>query len=587
MKGKNTEELEKIRHSFAHLLAAAVLELFPDAMPTIGPATENGFFYDFRFKTPPTEADLKKIEKRMRALLPSWKSFVGKEVTEEEARDYFKNNPFKLELIDGIVEAGEKITFYTSGEFTDLCRGGHVEKISDLKADAFELTTISGAYWRADIEKESLVRISGIAFDSKEALSQYKLMLEEAKKRDHRKLAKELDLLVFSDLVGPGMPLFTPKGNIVRTKIIEFSRELNTKIGFGEVHTPNMNKAELFKISGHYQKYEEDMLRVTSHYTDEEYYLKPMNCPQHTQIYASKKRSFRDLPMRFSDFANLYRDEKPGELSGLTRLRVFAQDDGHIFCREDQIEEEFKSVLGVVREALEVYSLEYYIRLSLRDPQNKQKYLGDDAVWEHAELILRELLKKNDTEFVEAEGEAAFYGPKMDIMAKDAIGREWQISTIQLDFSMPERFDLTYTDTTGEERRPVMIHRAIIGSPDRFMGLLIEHFAGKFPLWLSPVQIALIPISEAQRGFVLELAATLREANVRVEILHANDSLGKRIRLAKLDRIPYIAVIGDKEVESKTVTLESRDTESKSETTLTSLVEKLQEEVSSRSLHTS
>jgi threonyl-tRNA synthetase len=420
------------------------------------------------------------------------------------------------------------------------------------------LDRIAGAYWRGDEKNPMLTRIYGLAFDTKGELDTYLARREEAKKRDHRKIAKEQDLLVFSDLVGAGMPLFTPKGNIIRSEIEQFSRELNDELGFSEVHTPNINKAELFKISGHYEKYKEDMLSARSQYVEDEMFLKPMNCPQHTQIYASRPRSYRDLPIRYSDFAVLYRDERPGELSGLTRLRAFAQDDGHIFCREDQIEEELSNVLAAIEKALKTYGVSYWMRLSLRDPQKKEKYLGSDEVWEKSEPIMRDLLKKKNITFKEAPGDAAFYGPKIDVVAVDAIGRDWQISTIQLDFNQPARFELTYVDADGKEKTPVMIHRALIGGPDRFMGVIIEHYAGVFPLWLSPVQVKVLPVSEKHLDYGKKVLAELKAAGIRAEIDDANESLGKKIRNAKQEKIPYLFVVGDKETEAGTVSVEGR-----------------------------
>jgi len=543
----NQEQLEHKRHSLAHLLAAAVLKLWPDTKRTIGPAIENGFYYDFEFSSPITEAHLPKIEKEMKRILQTWKTFERQEVSATEAKKIFSDNEYKLELIEEFSKEGQTLTLYTSGDFTDLCRGGHTENMREIKPDSFCLDKIAGAYWRGDEKNKMLTRIYGLAFETKEELENYITMMAEAKKRDHRKLGKELDLFVFSDLVGPGMPMFTPKGFVIRQEIVNFSNELQKSIGFLEVHTPQVNKAELFKISGHYDKYKDDMLMVKSHYSDEEYFLKPMNCPQHTQLFASQKRSYRDLPIRYSDFANLFRDERPGELSGLTRLRCFAQDDGHSFCREDQIEEEFNNILGIVKKALETYSLDYYIRLSLWDEKQKEKYLGDKSTWEKSQALLENLLEKNKTKYIKAEGEAAFYGPKMDIMAKDAIGREWQISTIQLDFNMPIRFKLGYIDKDGQEKYPVMIHRAIIGSPDRFLGVLLEHYAGAFPLWLSPVQVKIINVGETHEAHCQKLAERFLSQNIRVELDLANETVGNKIRKASNEKIPYTLVIGDKE----------------------------------------
>ena len=555
------DPLENKRHTLAHLLAAAVLEHYPHARPTLGPAIENGFYYDFDFSQgdAPKEADLSLLERTMREILPTWHEMVGKEISLKDARDRFKDNPFKKEIVEDIAMRGEKITLYTAGGFTDLCRGGHAENPArDIAPDSFTLDRLAGAYWRGDEKNPMLTRIYGLAFNTKEDLEAYKKRREEARERDHRKIAREQGLLVFSDLVGSGMPLFTPKGNIIRSEIIAYSRELNAELGFGEVHTPNINKAALFKISGHYDKYKEDMLTVHSQYSEEEMFLKPMNCPQHTQIYASAPRSYRDLPIRFSDFSLLYRDERPGELSGLTRLRSFAQDDGHIFCREDQIEEELSAVLSAIQKALTTYRIDYWIRLSLRDPARPEKYIGEDATWEKAEHIMHTLLTEKNIPYKKGLGEAAFYGPKMDIMAVDALEREWQISTVQLDLNMPNRFNLEYTAEDGSKKTPVMIHRALIGSPDRFMGILIEHYGGAFPVWLAPVQARVVPVSQKHAGYTEKIREDMARAGVRVEIDIADESLGKKIRRAKMEKIPYLLVVGDKEAETGTLSVESR-----------------------------
>ncbi|MBU1292690.1 threonine--tRNA ligase [Patescibacteria group bacterium] len=577
--------LEEKRHTLAHVLAAAVLERYPHARPTIGPAIDNGFYYDFDFSEGPApkEADLEILQASMEEMLPSWGSMTGNEISPEDARARFAENPFKLELIEGIVSAKDPITLYTAGGFTDLCRGGHAESPAhDIKIGTFVLERIAGAYWRGDEKNPMLTRIYGLAFDTKEALVAYQAQQEEAKKRDHRKLGKELDLFTFSDLVGPGMPLFTPRGATVRNEIVGYSRELNNKLGFGEVHTPNVNKAELFKTSGHYDQYKEDMLSVRSQYVADEMFLKPMNCPQHTQIFASKPRSYRDLPIRYSDFAVLYRDERPGELSGLTRLRAFSQDDGHIFCREDQIEKEVSNVLAAIQEALGTYRISYWMRLSLRDPENKEKYLGEDATWDRAEDVMRDLLTTQNIEFKEALGEAAFYGPKIDIMAVDALGREWQISTIQLDFVQPTRFGLEYTAEDGTKKTPVMIHRALVGSPDRFLGILIEHYAGAFPTWLSPIQARILPVSEKQKEYATTVFQKMQSTGIRVEIDDANESLGKRIRSAKQEKVPYLLVVGDKEIESNTLSVESRDRGPEGAIAVSEFVERVLEEIRTR-----
>ncbi len=575
-----------MRHTLAHILAQAVLEQYPTAKLTLGPAVDNGFYYDIDFgDTKISDNELKTFQTAMRKNLKKWTEFTHKEVSESEALEAFAGNEYKIELIKEIGERGEKITLYTCGGFTDLCRGGHLENpAAEISADSFKLDRIAGAYWRGDEKNKMLTRIYGLAFESGEKLQEYITAQEEARKRDHRKLGRELGLFSFSDLVGPGLPLFSPKGVILRNQIINFSRELNNQCGYQEVHTPNMNRAELFKTSGHYDKYKEDMFQVCSHYTDDEYYLKPMNCPQHTQIFASETRSYRDLPVRFSDFAMLYRDERPGELSGLTRLRAFAQDDGHAFVTEDQIEGEFKSVLGAIKTALSTYGLDYHVRLSLHDPENKQKYLGTAEVWEKSESLLRNLLEEMNITYVLGIGEAAFYGPKMDIIAKDGLGREWQISTIQIDFNLPERFDLKYTDKDGSLKRPIMIHRALVGSPDRFMAILIEHFAGAFPVWLSPVQVAITPVRENHEDTARSIEKQLRDLNIRVSYQDSSENLGKRIRTIKNQKTPYTIIIGDKDIEAGMITVETRGVETGTQVKLEDFIEKITKEIKEKSL---
>lgn len=578
------ERLEHVRHTLAHLMAAAVMELYPDAKRTIGPAIDDGFYFDYEFPgEKPAEKDLARIEARMRELLPSWTAFTRSEKNAEEAKAEYPGNPYKHELIDEFTKDGAKVSFYECGGYSDLCRGGHAENPSkEIAPDSFLLDRIAGAYWRGSEKNAMLTRIYGLAFSTKAELDAYLSQREEAKKRDHRKIAREQGLLVFSDLVGSGMPLFTPKGNIIRSEIVNYSRELNKGLGFGEVHTPNVNKAELFRISGHYDKYKEDMLSVSSQYVEDEMFLKPMNCPQHTQIYASASRSYRDLPIRFADFATLYRDERPGELSGLTRLRAFSQDDGHIFCREDQIEEEIEKVLEAIRTALSTYKIEYWVRLSLRDPAKKEKYLGTDEEWARSEGELERIIKKSGIPYKPVEGEAAFYAPKLDIMAVDALGREWQISTIQVDRNIPARFELEYVDSDGARKTPVMIHRALVGSPDRFMGILIEHYAGAFPLWLSPVQARVLPVSEKHHAYASEVCEALCAAGIRAELDDAGESLGKKIRNAKTELIPYALVVGEAEAAAKTVTAESRDHGKLENLSIADLIARLNKEISDR-----
>lgn len=551
--------MEKVRHSICHLMSMAVQELYPSVGLGVGPAIENGFYQDYDLPEAITPEMLPQLEKRMRELIKADIKFVQHDVDFAPAYDFYQHDPYKTGFIDDLKARGEKqVSFYKSGDWDNLCAGPHVASTKEINPDGFKLTKTAGAYWRGDEKNKMLQRIYGLAFATKDELKAYLKMMEEAEKRDHRKLGKELGLFVFSELVGPGLPLYTFKGTAVRREIVKFTDELQKSIGYQEVQTPNMNKAELFKVSGHYEKYKTDMFRVVSNYTEEEYYLKPMNCPQHTQLYASQMHSYKDLPMRIADFANLYRDEKPGELSGLTRLRCFCQDDGHCFLREDQIKAEFLAVLGIIKQALMVYDMGYSIRLSLWDPEKPEKYLGDPAVWEKSQKLLKEVLDETGLEYYVGVGEAAIYGPKMDLISKDSLGREWQISTIQLDFIMPERFKLTYIDEGGKEKTPVMIHRAIIGSPERFLGILIEHYAGAFPLWLAPVQVKVLPVGEGHIEYCQKLGDELKALDIRVEVDDSNESVGKKIRIAEKEKAPYMLVVGDKEMSGGQLTVRAR-----------------------------
>ena len=566
--------IEQIRHSLAHLLAAIILEKYPGSKLGIGPTIENGFYYDFLLPSPIGQQDLFNLENKIKALIKRNIKFGKEEVTANQARELFQNQPFKLDLISELISgpANQPITVYKTfpishayrqasklqppnSVFTDLCAGPHVQSTKDIDPEAFKLTKIAGAYWRGSEKNQMLTRIYGVAFESKKELEDYLKLQIELEKRDHRKIGKDLGLFVFSDLVGPGLPLYTPRGAFIRKQIQNYSNELRKEIGYQEVHTPNINKAELFKISGHYVKYKDDMLRVVSNYTKEEYFLKPMNCPQHTQIYASQLRSYKDLPLRIADFANLYRDERPGELSGLTRLRAFSQDDGHCFCREDQIKDEFTLVLKAIEKAMKTYKMKCYIRLSLRDENKKEQYLGTDEIWKKSQKILEDLLKEKKIEYIRSEGEAAFYGPKMDLIVKDSLGREWQLSTIQLDFNMPSNFNLEYIGQDGQKHTPIMIHSALVGSPERFMGVLIEHFAGVFPLWLAPTQIHILPISKTHKKYAKEIDENLIEAGFRTELKDEDETVGKKIREGEIQKIPYLLIVGDKDIKSKSVSV--------------------------------
>lgn len=559
--------IEQIRHSLSHLLAAVIMEKYPEAKLGIGPTIENGFYYDFLLPSPIGPQDLFNLENKIKALIKKNIKFEKEEITANQAKELFLNQPFKLELISEFVSGptNQPITIYktfptsnhqaSNSVFTDLCSGPHIQSTKDINPEAFKLTKIAGAYWRGSEKNQMLTRIYGVAFENKKELEDYLKLQIELEKRDHRKIGKDLGLFVFSDLVGPGLPLYTPKGAFIRKQIQNYSNELREEIGYQEVHTPNINKAELFKISGHYEKYKEDMFRVVSNYTKEEYFLKPMNCPQHTQIFASQLRSYKDLPLRIADFCNLHRDERPGELSGLTRLRAFSQDDGHCFCREDQIKNEFTSVLKAIEKAMKTYKMKYYIRLSLRDENKKEKYLGTNEIWKKSQEILEDLLREQKIEYIRAEGDAAFYGPKMDLIVKDSLSREWQLSTIQLDFNMPSNFGLEYIGQDGQKHTPVMIHSALVGSPERFMGMLIEHYAGIFPLWLAPIQIYVLPIAKTHNKYAKEIFGELQKNGFRVELKDENDTIGKKIREGEIQKIPYLLIVGDKEIKSKSVSV--------------------------------
>lgn len=576
------DNLQNVRHSCAHLLAATILKMYPDAKNAIGPAIENGFYQDFDMgDVKITEEDLPKIEKEMRKTLAAWNTFGIKEVSVEQAKKDFSWNAYKLELIEEFAKVGKTITETHQGKFLDLCKGGHI-KNPKKDIGVFKLLSIAGAYWRGDEKNKMLTRIYGTCFATQKELEEYLAMLEEAKKRDHRKLGQEMGLFTFSELVGAGLPLFKPKGATLRNTVYNYSRELNKKALYQETVLPNMNRAELFKVSGHYDKYKDDMFEVHSHYTKDLFYLKPMNCPQHCVLYASESRSYRDLPIRFSDFSVLYRDEKPGELNGLLRFRSFTQDDGHAFIREDQVGEEFDNVWKVVDEALRTYGFKYWIRVSLHDPEHPEKYLGDNSTWKQAESKLRELVKSRKIDSIEAIGEAAIYGPKLDFMAKDSLGREWQISTIQLDLNMPSRFKLEYIDSDGKAKTPMMIHRAIVGS-ERFIALLIEHHGGKFPLWLSPVQVIVLPISDKNLPYAQKVKEKLDEGGIRVEVDTRSETLQAKIRDAAMQKIPYLLVVGAKEEEGKTVAVRNRDGKDEGTLKIDKFLEKIQKVIANRS----
>src|SRR3989344_1376706 len=556
---KNNKNLDNLRHSCAHLLAAAVMKLWPDTKRTIGPAIADGFYFDFEFNKPISDDDLTKIEKEMSEIVKSWNSFGKHELDAKEAKKEYPDNPYKHELIDEFSEDGKKkVGFYKSGDYWDLCAGGHIEN-PNSELNHFKLLSIAGAYWRGDEKNKMLTRIYGTVFPTQEELNNYLTMREEAKKRDHRKLGKELDLFTFSDLVGSGLPLYTPKGALLRRLLNEYLDEMQSKEGYQQVWTPQLAKGELFKKSGHYDKYHEDMFIVKSHYSDEEMFLKPMNCPQHTQIYTSKPRSYRDLPIRYTDFAMLYRDERPGQLNGLARVRAFSQDDCHVFCREDQIDEEIDRMLVMTKKVMATFGFKYKYRLSTRDPNHPEKYLGDLKTWEKVEKWAEIIMKRHNIDYFPGPGEATFYAPKMDLIATDAIGRQWQLSTVQIDFVQPSRFELKYIDKDGKEKTPVMIHRAILGSTKRLLMILLEHYSGAFPFWLSPVQVKIIPIAERHNNYAKEIAKKLIGSSIRTEVNEKSESMQKKIREAQTEKVYSMMIIGDKEMNSGDVSIRLRD----------------------------
>ena len=579
------KQLQHNRHTLAHLLAQAVLSLYPNAKLTLGPAIDNGFYYDVDLENEKIgDSTLKELQTFMRKNLSKWTEFTHREVSKEEAEKIFAGNEYKLELIREIADRGEKITLYTCGGFEDLCRGGHAENpAKEISADSFKLDRVAGAYWRGDEKNKMLTRIYGLAFATKEELDAYIRQQEEAKKRDHKKLGIELDLFTFSELVGPGLPLWTPKGTLVRNLLDGFVWQLREAKGYDRVEIPHITKKDLYEKSGHWDKYKDDLFRITTR-EGHEFAMKPMNCPHHTQIYARRAWSYRELPQRYANTTTCYRDEQSGELSGLSRVRAFAQDDAHVFCRMSDAKEEFLKVWDIVENFYKVFGFDLKVRISKHDPEHPEKYLGDKDRWAFAEDMLTKIAQEKDVETFDGIGEAAFYGPKLDFMAHDAIGREWQVATIQLDMNQPERFDLTCTNEKGEKERIVMIHAAIMGSIERFLSILIEHVAGAFPVWLSPVQVAIVPVSENQKGYADTIYTTLKEKGVRVHMSDDNDSLGKRINSAKAKKIPYVIVIGDKEKEAGVITVETR-TEKLEGIILEDFVSKIEKEIKEKTLN--
>jgi threonyl-tRNA synthetase len=564
MSDQHNHNLEFRRHTLAHMLAKAVIDTYPHAKLTLGPAIDTGFYYDIDFSGGPTLGDdgLKDIEKAMKKLLNTWTTWTHREVTVAEAREFFAGNPYKLELIEEIAARGEAITLYTCGtgksEFTDLCRGGHTENPhEEIAADCFKLDKVAGAYWRGDEKNPMLSRIYGLAFETKADLDSYLHQIEEAKKRDHRKLGKEHDLFTFSELVGAGLPLWTPKGTLLRHQLDTYIWQLRDKHGYQRVTIPHITKKDLYVTSGHWEKFADELFRITTR-EGKEYALKPMNCPHHTQIFDRHPHSYRDMPQRYAETTMVYRDEQSGELGGLTRVLSITQDDSHVFCRHSQVKDEFFKIWDIIDTFYGTFGFNLRVRLSFHEPSEMEKYLGTKEVWDNAENALREIAKARNADYFEAPGEAAMYGPKLDFMAKDSLGREHQVATIQLDMNLPERFDLSCINEKGEKERIVMIHCAIMGSIERFSAVLIEHLGGNFPLWLAPEQVHIIPVADVHQEYADQVYHALKAVGIRVHLDSSNDGMGKKIRAAKQAKIPYFIVIGDKEVAAKNVTIEDR-----------------------------
>lgn len=552
-------ELEHLRHSAAHLLAAAVLELHPDAQLTIGPATNEGFYYDFAFVEPFSETELVVVEEKMHELVKGWQRFEKIEVSAQEARAKFTGNQYKLELIDEIVGKGEPVTLYKSGEFVDLCRGGHVDAPAETLTH-FKLLTVAGAYWRGSEKNDMLTRIYGTAFFSQAELDEFLQQREEAKLRDHRKLGAELELYFVDEMVGKGLIMWLPKGTILRDEIEKLAKEKEEAAGYVRVASPHIAREELYLQSGHLPYYKESMFSPMV-MDDGTYYLKAMNCPHHHRMYVHQPRSYRDLPLRLAEYGTCYRNELSGTLAGLLRVRGMTMNDAHMYCRKDQIKTEFAGVIHLVQEYFAIFGLNnYWFRLSKWDPKHTEKYFNEPANWEYCEQVLREVLVEERVEFVEAEDEAAFYGPKVDIQFKSVIGREETMSTIQLDFVAKERFGLTFTDADGTQNNEVfVIHRAPLSVHERFLAFLIEHYAGKFPVWLSPVQVKVLPITDAQNDYALKVVGELKKVGIRVELDDRAERLNAKIRSAQMEKVPYILVVGGKEAEAETVAVRSRD----------------------------
>ncbi len=584
MSENNQIDTHDLRHSAEHILTLAMLRLFPNQfLPAMGPATDDGFYFDFEplngFKV--SEEDFAKIEIEMAKIVKENLPIIRQEISLDEAKKLFVNNPYKMEWLESITNREEVITTYTIGEFVDLCAGPHVRYTSKVKA--FKLLSIAGAYWHGDEKNKMLTRIYGTAFESKENLTDYLDLIEEAKKRDHRILGQKLKLFTISKLIGAGLPLLQPNGMILRQEIEKYLWQLHQSKGYSRVWTPHLAKEDLYITSGHAEKFGDNLFRVQG--KEEKFYLKPMNCPHHMQIFADNQFSYRDMPVRYFEPATVYRDEKTGELSGLTRVRSITQDDGHLFCRASQLEQEISTIVSIIKEFFTTFGMmeDYWVRLSVRGPNGK--YLGSDEVWEKAETALKTISEKNNLPYKIGIDEAAFYGPKLDFMFKDALKREWQLSTIQCDFNLPERFDLSFINEKGEKERPVVIHRAISGSLERFMGILIEQFACAFPTWISPVQVKIIPITDKQADYAKKIKETLQQKDIRVEVDDKAETMQNKIRNAATEKIPYMVIVGGKEEEGNTISVRQRDGQDLGVMTIDDFINQLQDQITKKALN--
>lgn len=577
------ENLFKVRHSLSHLLAGAVLSFYPDVKIAIGPAIDTGFYYDFEFSAPISDKDLGKIEQKMRELSKKWSTFEKKEITIAEAKEIFAGQPYKLELIADIEKEGSTPTVYMSGEFTDLCAGPHVTTTKEIPSGCFKLERVAGAYWRGNEANKMLTRIYGLAFETKGKLEEHIKLLEEAEKRDHRKLGKELKIFTFDEDVGAGLPLWLPNGTVLIDEMEKLAKETETAAGYLRVRTPHIAKESMYIKSGHLPYYEDSMFPPME-YEGVKYYLKAMNCPHHHKIFGCEKKSYKDLPLRLAEYGTVYRHEKSGELFGLMRVRMLSMNDAHMYCTEEQFADEFRAVNDMYLKYFKIFGIDKYVmRFSTHDPKKLgEKFVNEPALWKKTEDMVRKVLIDSKIPYIEIPNEAAFYGPKIDVQVWSAIGREFTLATNQVDFAVPKRFGLTYTTKDGKEETPLCIHRAPLGTHERFIGFLIEHYAGNFPVWLSPTQIKIIPVRENHNEYAKKIADELKALNVRVDLDDSDEGMGKKIRAGKVNKVPYMLVIGDKEIESGELALEIRDGSAQTKITPENLKVKLVKEIQER-----